>query len=194
MIKFSIITPTLQRPSLVATCNSINFQSHAKWEHIVIADEEVLNEELAEQVIHPQRLFFPREFERGSGHSANKVRHEAWQYTDGDYLLYLDDDNRMMGYDSLERVAAELEANGRPQVAFFPIYRLGGIFMPQGKPGCCHVDTSNLVVAREIGQWPDIPEYTSDGIFIEALVEKYPYRLFPSVPPIVEMPTISGGK
>ena len=191
---FSIITPTLQRESLVDLCKSIDAQTFTEWEHIIIADSDVLNEDLAGRIAHRQRKFFVRDFPHADGHAANKIRNKAWEYARGDYCLYADDDNFYADEDVFEAVHNILLWKGVPLVAFFPILRLGSIFMPEGEPRVCHVDTANLVVAREVGQWPDIEEYTSDGIFIESLVQKYKYASFPTFNPIVVMPVISGGK
>ena len=191
---FSIITPTLQRESLVDLCKSIDAQTFTEWEHIIIADSDVLNEDLAGRIAHRQRKFFVRDFPHAEGHAANKIRNKAWEYATGDYCLYADDDNYYADEDVFEAIHNILLWKGVPLVAFFPILRLGSIFMPEGEPRVCHVDTANLVVAREVGQWPDIEEYTSDGIFIEGLVQKYKYAAFPTFNPIVVMPVISGGK
>jgi glycosyltransferase involved in cell wall biosynthesis len=192
---FSIITPTLQRDSLVACCESVDAQTlEDGWEHIVVADADSLNADLAEKIRHPNRKFVLRDFPHASGHAANKVRHEAWKMATGDYVYYLDDDNTLADSDVLQAVKYVLLWKGVPLVAFFPIIRLKSIFMPDGDPVRCHVDTANLVVAREVGQWPDIEEYTSDGIFIESLVKQHRYLSFPHFNPIAVMPVISGGK
>lgn len=189
---FSIITPTLQRESLLATCESVNRQSFKGWEHIVMVDSENYDEALIASIQHPQRIIE----KCGMRHSTlgNTCRHNAWKLATGDYAMYLDDDNILADDTVLEAIRLRLLIKGVPQVAFFPIWRLGGIFMPEGRPRSCHVDTANLVVAREIGQWPDIPEYTSDGIFVEALLEKFPYASFPDFKPIVIMHKISEAK
>lgn len=191
---FSIITPTLQRESLVQLCESIDSQIFTDWEHIIMADSESLDIALAERVKHPRRNYIVRDFPHASGHAANKIRNRAWELASGDYCLYADDDNYYADEEVFEAVRNILLYKGLPLVTFFPILRLGSIFMPEGEPSRCHVDTANLVVAREVGQWPDIEEYTSDGIFIEGLVAKHKYASFPNFNPIVVMPVISGGK
>lgn len=191
---FSIITPTLQRESLVKLCESIDAQTYTEWEHIIIADSESFDTDLLDRVKHPRRNYIVRDFPHPEGHAPNKIRHRAWELASGDYCLYADDDNYYADDDVFEAIHNILLWKGVPLVAFFPILRLGNIFMPEGEPRRCHVDTANLVVAREIGQWPDIEDYTSDGIFIEGLVQKYKYAAFPTFNPIVVMPVISGGK
>lgn len=186
-MKFSIITPSIQRESLIRCCESINSQTHTEWEHLIRIDRLDLNTSLLSKIQHPQRAIKQCLTEHNNG--GNTCRHEAWHDATGDYTLYLDDDNFLAHNEALQQIHAALVDNDLPQVAFFPILRHGGLFVPVGTPRSCHVDTANLVVKREIGQWPDIPDYTSDGIFITKLVDEYPWITFHNVPPIVNMPT-----
>ena len=78
---FSIITPTLQRESLVDLCKSIDAQTFTEWEHIIIADSDVLNEDLAGRIAHRQRKFFVRDFPHAEGHAANKIRNKLQAIT-----------------------------------------------------------------------------------------------------------------
>ena len=190
---FSIITPTIQRQSLVKTCRSVEAQTYESWEHIIIVDCIETDLKLKDMIASPPRrtimqCTYPHH------NSGNTCRHGAWYEARGRYLLYLDDDNYLTDKHVLEEIRASLLWRKLPKVAFFPILRMGTIFMPEGRPRRCHVDTANLVVAREVGQWPDIPEYTADGIFVEDLVANYPYASIAGANPIVVMPVISGGK
>lgn len=54
-LKFSIITPTIQRDSLRAACASINTQTHKDWFHVVMVDRKNLREDLLASIAHPQR-------------------------------------------------------------------------------------------------------------------------------------------
>ncbi len=189
---FTIITPSLQRESLGTTCVTVDCQTFADWQHIIMVDCEEFNWELLDGMRDPRRGFAKCEKPHKNG--GNTCRHNAWTLAKGNYVLYLDDDNYLADTETLQRIHDVLQSDNLPQVAFFPIFRLGGRFFPEGKPRLCHVDTSNLVVAREIGQWPETDAYCSDGIFIEDLVSKYPYSMFGHVAPIVVMPKISFGK
>lgn len=108
---------------------------------------------------------------------------------EGEYLLYLDDDNFLAD----DSVLADLNEVLTGDFAVFPILRHGQVFFSD-PPRCCHADTANIVVRREIGRWPDIPEYTADGIWIDALVKNYKYQSFPGFRPIVIMPKSSEGR
>ena len=104
--------------------------------------------------------------------------------------MYLDDDNFLADNRILEDMATALTADW----GLFPILRHGQQFFTD-PPRCCHADTANIVVKREIGRWPNIPDYTADGIWIDALVKDHPaYQAFPGFRPIVIMEKSSEGK
>ncbi len=191
---WSIISPTLQRESLITTCRSIDRQTFTSWQHVVALDcsPEDINQPLIDQLQHPQREFFccGQRF----NNFGNTPRHMAWEKATGIWQLIVDDDNTIKDNRILETVAKALETAGRPDWAVFPIYRHGQIFF-NDPPGLCQSDTANIVVKREIGRWPDGPEYTMDGIWIEALKVSHPnYKTFPNHRPIVSMPYSSEGK
>ena len=122
----------------------------------------------------------------------NTCRHEAWKQAKGKWVIFLDDDNVMAHGQALQDIATALW-NIEEKWAIFPIMRHGRRFF-YDPPGCCYVDTANMVIRREIGQWPDGPEYTMDGIFCDQLKAKYPYAAFPDVKPIIVMEKSNEGK
>lgn len=187
-MKFTIITPTLQRESLRKTCASVNEQTFTDWEHLVVVDLPEPNMDMILELAHPKRhfLFCGTRYRDGG----NTPRRMAYKHATGDFLYYLDDDNQLCSLDALERVAARLKG----PVDFFPILRLGHRFFPPDPPRSCHVDTANLVVERSIGEWPDTNAYGSDGILVESLVSKYPYHLHPDMEPIAVLPVINGAR
>lgn len=190
-MKFSIITPTIQRESLVKCCESVSTQNWIEWEHLIVVDSQDFNGSLFHRIPYDPR----RELWKCSiphNNFGNTCRHQAWEKTTGDYILYLDDDNWLADPDVLKDIAAKLsEMVG--MWALFPILRHGSRFF-HDPPRCCFVDTANAVVSRKIGRWPDRNEYTLDGIWVEELVSKYPYQAFPDFRPIVVMPKSSEGK
>ncbi len=192
MPKFSIITPSLQRQSLVQCCDSVNSQILTDgWEHIVMVDCEEANYNLWDKIEHFERkILWCVEPHKNFG---NTCRHNAWEFAMGTYVIYLDDDNHLAHPRALESIASALESAGSPSVAIFPILRHGRRFF-NDPPGLCQTDTANFVLRREIAQWPDGPEYTMDGIFIERLRDQYGYVSFPDVDPIVVVPVSSEGK
>jgi glycosyltransferase involved in cell wall biosynthesis len=167
-MKLSIITPTIARPSLARCRESVQSQTFTDWEHIVVVDS-------------------PR-----SNNFGNTPRHNGWREATGDWVFYLDDDNYLAHPNALRDVAEALEGI-QEQWAIFPIMRHGSRFF-NDPPGLCMTDTANMVIRREIARWPNIPDYTADGILCEQLRTKYPYAAFPNVSPIVVMEKSSEGK
>ncbi len=186
---FSILTPTLQRDSLLKMCESIDRQTFTAWQHVVAVDCEEWNRPLMAKIAHPQRVLIKCPFpHRNYG---NSCRNNAWEYATGEWIWHLDDDNWASDSHVLADLAEALE--GVEHWAIFPIKRHGVRFF-NDPPGLCMTDTMNVVVRRERGRWPDGPEYVMDGLWVEALKAKYPYRAFPDFPPIGVMPKSSEGK
>jgi hypothetical protein len=105
----------------------------------------------------------------------------------GEWQYVLDDDNYLADdrvLEDLSKIRWNLMVP--EQFAIFPILRFGSRFF-HDPPGLCMTDTANVLVRREVGRWPDIPEYTADGIWIEKLKAEYNYRAFPEFRPIVVM-------
>lgn len=191
-MKFSIITPTLQRESLVGCCQSINYQTFQNWEHILFVDGEKPDWELIESCKIPSKRMFYHSAIRHNDYG-NTPRHEAWKVATGDYVLYLDDDNYLADDDVLGDIAKNLQDSNGPDFAVFPILRHGQIFFTN-LPRSCHIDTANLVIKREFAQWPKIPDYTADGIFAESLVRNHSFVAFADSRPIVIMEKSNEGK
>jgi glycosyltransferase involved in cell wall biosynthesis len=184
-MKFSIITPSLDRPSLKQCCDSVDAQTFTDYEHIVAFD----GYPPSRRKTNLRRWNFRFKETRKWG---NYQRHSAWKYASGSYLIMLDDDNRMMHPDALKDIAERLEAAGNPAWALFPIYRHGSIFL-MDPPGMCRTDTANMVIKKEFGQWPDIEAREADGVLAERLKAEHPYVAFPDCPPIIMMEHSSNG-
>lgn len=186
MIKFSIITPTIQRLSLLFCCESVNAQTYTNWEHVIQIDRQANAQELLDACIYPQRTFYLCIPEHHN--SGNTCRHLAWERATGEYLIHLDDDNYLADPQILESIAISLEKTGKPDWACFPISRFGWTFFTT-EPRSCHADTANIVVKRHCGRWPDRPEYTADGFWIDDLRARadLSFAAFPEHRPIVVM-------
>jgi glycosyltransferase involved in cell wall biosynthesis len=180
---WSVVTPTLQRESLIRCCDSIDSQScRDTIEHIVMVDCAIRDEPLLEKIAHPQRRIMQCGPYRNFG---NTPRHLAWQFATGTMIHYGDDDNYYADPNILEDMMNALISADMPDWACFPILRFGHVFFSED-PRCCHADTMNIVVKREIGRWPDRPEYTLDGIWIDTLRAHHDYifKAFGSFRPI----------
>ena len=187
-MRFTIITPTLQRSSLVRACNSVDRQSFSDWQHIVMVDRAKLDHALLAGIHHPRRSVIKCPVAHHN--YGNTCRHNAWELATGDYCLMLDDDNYLADDKILEDIAANLEDS--PHWALFPILRRGKPFF-HDPPGLKVTDTANVVVRREIARWPDILEYAADARWIEGL-KAYPHKSLPDFRPIVDMPVQSKGR
>jgi hypothetical protein len=187
MIRFSIITPTIQRQSLIAACESVNSQSYENWEHLIQVDRRELNSELMAKIAHPKRTITQCDVEHRDG--GNTCRGLAWERAVGQYCYYLDCDNFLADADILADIDSALISN--PAWAVFPITRLGGRFFSD-PPRSCHTDTLNLVFRHEYAQWPKTDAYGSDGVMVEDLIGRgIPYTAYPDFRPIAVLPKIS---
>ena len=168
MPRYSIITPTILRPSLVQTCESVDNQVCTDWEHIVAVDG--IEESVPEEIIHDQRkIIYCTTPHKNWG---NTCRHDAWKYATGEYVYYLDDDNILAD----DRVLEDLKIV-KDDWAIFPIIKKkwGGMhfFCP---PMRGFTDAGSILVKREIGRYPNSPDYDADGQLVEQLRATHPYR------------------
>jgi hypothetical protein len=192
--RFTIITPTLQRESLVRCCDSVDGQNFASWQHIVMVDDANKNRDLCMRIKRNDEMErrWVHKCGRRHGHFGNRCRHDAWLGAMGEYLVMLDDDNLMFHEGALADIDRCLTSAGEPDFALFPVHRHGSVFLME-PPGLCRTDTANVVCKREIGRWPDIEAREADGHWVEALKEKYSYVSFPDVAPIILMEYSSNG-
>jgi hypothetical protein len=189
---FSIITASIQRPSLVDCCRSVNEQSFTSWEHVVMRDVSLVDTSLAESVSHPQRRLYICGPYNNFG---NSPRNRAWSLTSGRFQIFLDDDNYFAHEHALGEIVEALTHANVPDLACFPILRFGQVLFDPN-PRTCHVDTANMVFKRELGPWPDINDYTADGIWVDVLRSNPAVRLevFPDVQPTVVVPRQGKGE
>src|SRR6516164_8646027 len=93
-MRYSLLTPTLCRPTLKRLCDSIDAQSSTSWEHIVIVDCDPTPEQrvILESIQHPQRRIVrcSKSHVRDYG---NTARREGYDIAQGDYILQIDDDD-----------------------------------------------------------------------------------------------------
>jgi len=167
-MKLTIITPTLLRDSLLDTCFSIDAQDYVFWEHILMVDvvPDVRGIELLQTVEHPNRVIVLANMSGESGgYPGSKLRHMAGRLAQGDYLLYIDDDDVYVP-GALEKIAEGLRK--RPAWAMFPIMRFGERFYNPDNLAWSNV--SGIQIAHKKGYlWPSEIKVSDDWHFIEFL-------------------------
>lgn len=185
-MKFSIITPSLNRESLKRCCDSVDSQTYDSWEHL-IAFDGIPSNRIYQTHDKRKHLSFRQTRQWG-----NYQRHSAWKYASGEFIWYVDDDNFLAHPDALKDIADNLESFNNPAWALFPIMRHGSSFLMH-PAGMCRTDTLNMIIKREYAQWPNTEAREADGMLAEQLKAAYPYMAFPDCPPIGIMEKSSNG-
>jgi glycosyltransferase involved in cell wall biosynthesis len=173
MPKYSIITPTLVRPTLCRLIASIDAQTDPSWEHIVMIDVPLVTLPEKRAIVEsipsdPRRKFF----RCGKAHRnyGNTCRWNAFDKASGDYIIYLDDDDYLADsevFRTLQQVTADW--------AIFPIMRCGNLWFCE-PPGMGRTGSGMFLYKRALGvRYPDVPDYSADGMLAEQLL-KYPYQ------------------
>jgi glycosyltransferase involved in cell wall biosynthesis len=184
-MRYSIITPTLSRPALLRTCQSVDAQTNTDWEHIIMVDKPG---DILSRIAHPQRSIHYCAHRHAD--SGNTCRRNAFEFAHGDYVYYLDDDNYLAHKDvlrSLEVVTANW--------ALFPILRFGQRFLIL-PPGVDRTDTGNFLVKRAFAQWPVVaPQdiYHADGTFAQQLFNQFAPQ-YPDISPVLTMEAANHGR
>ncbi|HLN21852.1 MAG TPA: glycosyltransferase family 2 protein [Bacteroidales bacterium] len=108
--KFSVVTPTRNRPHLLKRCmSSISRQTFSNYEHIIIDDgsdddtKEIIDENRSDHLI-----YFRHENSRGVAASYNT----GLKNTKGEFIIFLDDDDEAMP-SLLEKLNDEFSSKGK---------------------------------------------------------------------------------
>jgi hypothetical protein len=172
-LKFTIITPTLLRPTLIKACESITAQSYVNWEHLVVVDKPGadIDKYLSENptLAHPNRKWFVcSTHHHNVGNTCRSSMFDKLSY-DTDYVLYLDDDNFYLG-EALQHLNSALQS--LPNWGVFPMMRFGEIFF-NDPPGKNRTDTNQFFHRPRIdGQairYLNRNEYCTDGLMVDWL-------------------------
>lgn len=182
-VRYSIITPTICRSSLLRLSRSIDRQTRGNWEHLIVVDspQDALSDNQRQAIASVRRcdnraFFYCDRRHNNYGHTC---RHQIWSRAQGEYILYVDDDD----YLADRNVLATLDSVTLPW-AVFPVLRHGHRFLHL-PPGTMKTGTGMFIHRREIGRWPDSDSYSADGAFVDDLVAKYPWEVVDSRPLVV---------
>jgi glycosyltransferase involved in cell wall biosynthesis len=184
-VRYTVITPTILRPTLALTCESIGRQTNGDWQHVVVVDLPASEychrlHELT-SLDDPRRVFaFCGERHNDFG---NTCRRSAWELAQGEYVLYLDDDDHLAD----DGVFRELERVTYPW-AVFPALRHGERFFNL-PPGLNRTGTAMFIAKREICQFiKGKNEYAADGLLVERLAANFPYQALEQSRPLCVIP------
>jgi hypothetical protein len=176
---FTIITPTILRPSLIDTCKSIDAQRYDQWQHLVVIDLPVYSllpeqTRLIEQIKHPNRQIYNCAVTHGN--YGNTCRSEMFALVRGDYLLYIDDDDVYLG-EALQILNGEISDE---VWGVFPVERFGEHFL--NLPPRTNFTSGIQFFCKPLYPWPNNNVYTADGELIDFLREKHSYLVVNSSP------------
>jgi glycosyltransferase involved in cell wall biosynthesis len=199
-LKFSIITPTILRPSLVKLCESIHSQSYSNWRHLIAVD--LCNADLTDYTQnHSDLLKTNRQWFRcpvthhNMGNSCRKMLFENIE-NDTDYILYMDDDNFYVG-ETLSLLNEELQKQGCPDWGIFPMS-----MCDHGEKFCSPEPRKNFADANQLFHKPyinvpchyqDIDDYGADGVLIDFLNTLTRPTILNTLPSLVSYPVRSRG-
>lgn len=201
-VKFSIITPTLLRKSLLRTCKSIDDQSYYNYEHLVMVDlptNEIISEEraiLREINKNPRRRI--TYLNKRHNDFGNTPRNIACKSATGTYIMYLDDDDFYIN-NTLQEIYNQLQLLDRhPDMAVFRCIRKNSEFT-NWPPAVCKTVSCQWMHKRNIDgkeiAWPTHDKgYFSDGNFLESVKKLTDPVLLKTQKPLVCVDTYSGGK
>jgi glycosyltransferase involved in cell wall biosynthesis len=189
-MRYTIVTPTICRRSLLRLCESIDRQTQADWEHLVVIDmpSDNMTKDQREVVTSipskANRSYFY--CDRKHNNYGHTCRHQIWKHVKGDYILYVDDDDYLADGDVLRTLDSVTEP-----WAVFPALVHGKTFLHL-PPATGGTGTGMFMHRKEIGRWPDLDSYEADGSFVEELAHRYPYQVLDSRP-LVILPKSSCG-
>lgn len=183
-MRYTIITPTICRESLLRVCQSLDSQSDPDWEHLVVIDmpyrDMTRDQRRILQSIAPRGNRVFSHCHKRHNNYGHTCRHQIWDCAKGDYVLYLDDDDYLADSHVLKILDSVTEPWG-----VFPVLRHGKLFFNL-PPGIGNTGTGMFIHRREIGRWPDSDAYEADGIFAEELKRGYRYQVIGGNPLVIQ--------
>lgn len=176
-MRYSILTPTLCRPTLKRLCDSIDMQSNDSWEHIIQVDKPVtlltaadsrLLEEISQPLTGRRTMHFCDTPHKNFGNTCRRI---AFERATGDYMCQIDDDDYYADKDVLKTLECVTET-----WAIYPVLarQQRCHFNP---PGVGKTGSAMFLYRRDTGiRFSDNNHYAADGEVVEELKKKYKYQ------------------
>lgn len=185
----SVITPTWNRPlEILERCiRSVEYQTHTNWEHIICSDgpNPVLEKYLQERNSSKLRYIHLSEHSNDFG---NTPRQFSLQYTNGNFIVFLDDDNLIYPHFFEKMLAPLSDTKIETGFAVCKILHLGPLPKHLGNPPKVlsgipvrvkNIDSLQVMVKKralfKIGGWDQKSGYFADGYTFQRLAEKFSY-------------------
>ena len=169
-MRYTIITPTILRSTLSRATRSLDVQTNGDWEHLIGVDFSEHSEKARERrpmldavTVDPRRKIIWG-IEHPTDHGG-MIRNACLDVAQGEYILYLDDDDYYMD-DGVLQTLCEVTAPW----AIYPIENWG---IPEvRKDG---IGSAMLMRKRclNVLRWSTTGEYCIDWPWIEALAKQY---------------------
>lgn len=172
-MRYSILTPTILRPTLKRLCDSIDSQSCKDYEHVVIVDcvPDAEGQALLKEIEHPNRVILMNPNAPHPCDFGNNARRYGFGYAQGDYILQLDDDD----YYADSEVFETLKCVTRIW-AIFPVLAYGRR-CHRKDPGRHKTGSAMFMYRRDTGlKFEDSTEYSADGNLVEELKKRYVWQ------------------
>jgi glycosyltransferase involved in cell wall biosynthesis len=189
-MRYSILTPTLCRPTLKRLCESIDSQSTDSWEHIVIIDGPFTPEKQAVLdtiKFHPNRIFL-RCIEKHPRDFGNMARGIGFDAARGEYICQIDDDDYYADTEVLKTLECVTEV-----WAIYPVLARGKR-CHHNPPGIGMTGSAMFLYRRDTGiKFPQNDHYSADGEVVEMLKSRYKFQSLDRVRELVIYPWANHG-
>lgn len=160
--KVTIVTATFRRPdALKEAIQSVRAQTYSNWEHIIVCDGRDRTVERLVQNIGDPRI---RALSTWPFHIIGTYqKNYALLHADGEFVLYLDDDNVVEPH-CLATMTAGFESDRIGYVVCPVRYGESGIMAPKPDFKVQEIDTLNFMIRRDLVEktWGWGPRYSAD--------------------------------
>lgn len=190
-MRYTLLTPTLVRPTLKRLCDSIDSQTCTDYEHIVIIDCVVDKEKQAILdgiALSPNRKFVQCDKVHDKDYG-NTARRQGFDIAMGDYILQIDDDD----YYADAEVFETLKCVTKPW-AVFPVLAFGKR-CHRKPPAIGLTGSAMFMYRRDTGlKFPDNKDYSADGQLVEELKKRFEYQSLDDVRELAIYPKANHGR